>query len=86
MIITESAVKLIDRSGIYHTLKNFDEQLRDAVYIASNIEIRESFKGINKIVICGLGGSAIGGDLLRSYVSSDCCRCLPRKIRRRQHE
>ena len=72
MIITESSVKLIDRSDIYHTLKSFDEQLKNAVNIGLQIEIPGSYKGINKIIISGLGGSAIGGDLLRSYVNNEC--------------
>jgi len=71
-MITEAAVKLIDRSNMYDILKNFDAQLNDAASIGSNIEIPSGYSGIDKIIISGMGGSAIGGDLLRSFVIYNC--------------
>lgn len=72
MILTESAVKHLDGSDMYRTLKSFDEQLKNAVSISSKVEIPAKYNGIRNIIIAGLGGSAIGGDLLRSYVSGEC--------------
>lgn len=70
-MITESSVKLIDRSNMYDVLKDFDKQLNDAINIGLGIKIPDGYENINKTIISGLGGSAIGGDLLRSYLSHE---------------
>lgn len=78
MLSTE--VKLYDASGMFDVLAGFPDQVEEAFTIGSNIELPDylslgfsSLSGrrggaFNKIIICGLGGSAIGGDLLRSYL------------------
>jgi glucose/mannose-6-phosphate isomerase len=52
-------------------IANFHEQIKDAVSIGENFNPKFSAKKINKIVLTGLGGSAIAGDLLRSYLSDE---------------
>lgn len=44
-------------------LKNFPDQLIEAKRLAQEVQLIE-IKDIKNIVICGMGGSAIGGDLL----------------------
>ncbi|HEY3251067.1 MAG TPA: bifunctional phosphoglucose/phosphomannose isomerase, partial [Ignavibacteria bacterium] len=61
----------IDRSNMYDVLKGFDNQIKDAINIGMGVKIPQGYENINKIIISGLGGSAIGGDLLRSYLSSE---------------
>jgi glucose/mannose-6-phosphate isomerase len=39
--------------------------------IGYNAGVRLAVKGVREIVLCGLGGSAIGGDLLKSYLADD---------------
>jgi glucose/mannose-6-phosphate isomerase len=38
---------------------------------AMAFELPEDYAGINKVVILGMGGSAIGGDLLSSYIMNE---------------
>lgn len=62
-------IKKIDSENMFEILKKFPEQVREAVDIGNSIKINE-VKGTNDVVILGMGGSAIGGDLLRSYCNS----------------
>lgn len=58
----------IDTSNMYDILKNFHSQISEAVEIGKSSEFFSFDKyGIKNIIINGLGGSAIGGDLIRSY-------------------
>lgn len=69
-MITEDIAK-IDASNMFALLRDFPRQVRDALAIGEHSEIRLRTAGIQSVVVCGLGGSAIGGDLLRSYLSSE---------------
>jgi glucose/mannose-6-phosphate isomerase len=55
----------IDKSGMFDTLENFPEQIRDAINIADSTELNSLFK-IDNIIISGMGGSAISGDIIKS--------------------
>jgi len=61
----------IDSSNMYKLIKEFPAQVREAVGIGKNATLRLNSRGIENIVLCGLGGSAIGGDLLRSYLAGE---------------
>jgi glucose/mannose-6-phosphate isomerase len=50
-------------------LVDFPKQVENAVKIGSKFKQAYNKSQIDSIVITGLGGSAIGGDLLRSYLS-----------------
>ncbi len=66
-MISLDEIKRIDVSGMYNLIKSFPEQASDAVEIAQASKIKLSLSRIENVVITGLGGSAIGGDILRSY-------------------
>lgn len=52
-------------------LKSFPEMWKSANEIGRKFEIDgKYFNGIDKIVISGMGGSAIGGDIIREYVET----------------
>ena len=61
-------IKLYDISDMFSVLANFGNQIFEASEIGNGIVIGNSYESINKIIVCGLGGSAIGGDLLRSVL------------------
>jgi glucose/mannose-6-phosphate isomerase len=67
MLINESDIKQVDISGMYNLIKSFPDQASEAVKIAKAAKVKLSVPKIKNIVITGLGGSAIGGDILRSY-------------------
>ncbi|MFA5403624.1 MAG: bifunctional phosphoglucose/phosphomannose isomerase [Ignavibacteria bacterium] len=61
-------IKSIDKSKMFNILEDFHSQVKNAIGIASKFKPKNfSTKGIKNIIISGLGGSAIGGDLFRSY-------------------
>jgi len=59
----------LDPSGMYLAVFNFPEQLSKAAVIGHEIALeRDRFDQIENIVLAGMGGSAIGGDLVASYL------------------
>jgi len=60
------AIKKIDTSDMLGFVGNFPEQIEEAIKIADTIEVKD-FKP-HQIVIAGVGGSAIGGDILASWL------------------
>ncbi|MFK7785318.1 MAG: bifunctional phosphoglucose/phosphomannose isomerase [Crocinitomicaceae bacterium] len=52
-------------------IENFPNQLKESIAIASDVKL--TFKsGIENIVICGLGGSGIGGEIIKQWTRSIC--------------
>jgi glucose/mannose-6-phosphate isomerase len=58
-----------DPEGMRNYIRDLPRQCRVAWLEASGFILPADFSSIDKIVICGMGGSAIGGDLLRSLAS-----------------
>lgn len=66
------AINLYDKSGMLGLIESFPEQCQDAKRIGYEFELPRDVKAVYKNIVCiGLGGSAIGADLVRSYVTSD---------------
>ena len=66
--MTFEEIYSIDASNMYTLIREFPSQILEATTIGRSASIRINSRAIDKIVLCGLGGSAIGGDLLRSYL------------------
>lgn len=58
----------VDPGGMLETAEKFLDQCRNAEEIARKFPFPD-LKKFNKVVICGMGGSAIGGDLIRAYAA-----------------
>lgn len=58
-----------DKNNMFDVLLKFPEQVRNACKIGENLKDIEKTKS-NKILILGMGGSAIGGDLLRNFLNN----------------
>ena len=69
--MTIDDIKRIDPKGMYKWIKDFPEQAENAVFIGRGAKVKLNVNGIQNIVLTGLGGSAIGGDLLRSYLAEE---------------
>lgn len=70
-MIDRKVLKKYDRQDMFSVLFDFPVQVCDAVDIAGNVKIKGNYRGIKNIIINGLGGSAIGGDILRSYTAGE---------------
>ena len=69
--MNESTILRYDKSNMRKTLFDFSTQVEEAVQIGMRARIAIDGSAIRNIVVTGLGGSAIGGDLLRSYLIGD---------------
>lgn len=56
----------LDPTGMLDWVEQFPEQCQQGSLIA-HAAVLPRFRAINNVVVCGMGGSAIGGDLLRAY-------------------
>jgi glucose/mannose-6-phosphate isomerase len=63
-MITAEKISQLDRSNMFPLVTGFPEQLRKAWAIASEASIPKARVPIKNIVTTGMGGSAMGGDLL----------------------
>jgi glucose/mannose-6-phosphate isomerase len=64
--INHKQIKDIDKSNMYQVLLNFPDQVIEALEIGKQSPAMNS---TSDFVILGMGGSAIGGDILANYVS-----------------
>ena len=69
--ITEESVRKIDVAGMADAIAGMGSHITDAVSLV-NAALKNatlpSKDSVENIVVAGLGGSAIGGDLVRSYL------------------
>lgn len=79
--------KTFDPSNMLALIENFKQQCEHGERIARDLPLPQ-YPDFHNVVICGIGGSAIGGDLLRSYLLCDLPMpveivrnyCLPKYI------
>ena len=53
-------------------IENFANHLKGALEIAKNSKLQKSNKRFNSVLIVGLGGSGIGGTIVKDIVASRC--------------
>ncbi|MHA1298614.1 MAG: bifunctional phosphoglucose/phosphomannose isomerase, partial [Candidatus Helarchaeota archaeon] len=64
----EKRIKEIDQDDMYKFLVNMPESFSVLEEKASDINIKVSSEDFNNIIICGMGGSAIGGNLIQDLL------------------
>lgn len=70
-MISKTEIKLFDKSDMFSVIKNFPLQIKEALEIGRQIYVPYNLDRINKIIFTGMGGSSIGGDIVRSYCSRE---------------
>jgi len=65
------SIQKYDKSNFKKLLIDFPQQVENAVDIGKKFSASYKSSHIRNIVVNGLGGSAIGGDLLRSYLAEE---------------
>ncbi len=63
-------VKFDDNYNVFKTFENSDKQFKQVFKEFKNVNLKKRFKSINKIIICGMGGSALGPHFVRSVFSN----------------
>ncbi len=65
-------IEKFDKSSMLELIESFPDQCQDAERIGDEFELPEELNRPYKNIVCaGLGGSAIGADLVRSYIAGD---------------
>ncbi len=63
-------IALYDTENLYSVLKDFPRQMKTGFDLGNSANFLSVDEArIGQLVICGMGGSAIGGDILRSFAS-----------------
>jgi glucose/mannose-6-phosphate isomerase len=62
----------IDPDDMLGRIAELPQQCRDAWANVQSFELPTEYRQANKIVVLGMGGSAIGGDLLRALAEPEC--------------
>ena len=67
-----AAISKLDKESMLDLLTGFPKQCEDALFIGENTRIKTLYKrSYSNIVFTGLGGSAIGADILNTYVGGE---------------
>ena len=53
-------------------IAGFPVQLKEAIEIGQSADINEHTSEIRNIILLGMGGSAIGGDIVASFIKEEC--------------
>jgi glucose/mannose-6-phosphate isomerase len=61
----------LDRQNMLAEIDHLPDQLKSAWELGQSLSLPEN-KGFRQVIIPGMGGSAIGADLLAAFISSDC--------------
>jgi len=69
--MTFEEIFVIDTSTMYGLIKKFPGQVEEAMALGKAAPAKSGARRVQNVVLCGLGGSAIGGDLLKSYLSGE---------------
>ena len=56
--------KKYDKENMFESIWNFPKNLKDAIVLGDGLDLKNDYSSINNIVIAGMGGSAIGGDIV----------------------
>ena len=64
------AMQDYDPLGMFENIYRFPEQMEEAIKIGAEVNLSGDYSSIQSVVFCGMGGSAIGGDIVAALVSS----------------
>jgi len=62
----------LDQQGMLACIAGLPRQCEDGWNGIRDLELPDEYRKVNQVVIIGIGGSAIGGDLLRTLLVQEC--------------
>lgn len=70
--LTLKAITKLDKSQMLMLLSDYPRQCEAALHIAKNAKILFEKRDFTQVTFAGLGGSAIGADLVKSFAYAEC--------------
>ncbi|MEM3660330.1 MAG: bifunctional phosphoglucose/phosphomannose isomerase [Thermoproteota archaeon] len=70
------AIRMIDRGNMEWMISSFPSLLKEAVTLSRGLALPEDYRNVKEIIVCGMGGSAIGGDLFKDLSRSVLPLCI----------
>ncbi|HWF43310.1 MAG TPA: bifunctional phosphoglucose/phosphomannose isomerase, partial [Candidatus Kapabacteria bacterium] len=68
--LTPQDIRMIDHSGMADHIAGMGNHIREAITLTNDaLEHAQLLTGVRSIIVAGIGGSAIGGDLVKSYLT-----------------
>lgn len=64
-------IKKLDASNVEGSIDTLSDQCLHAWKDCENIEVPETYRNINKVVMCGMGGSGLGARVIESVYASE---------------
>jgi glucose/mannose-6-phosphate isomerase len=64
-----AAMRRLDPEGMVDRIAELPSQLRDSWQTVASLALPRSYSEVDNVVVLGMGGSAIGGDLIKSLVT-----------------
>ena len=63
--------KDIDTQNMFGSIWNFPDNIIEAMKIGSSIVLQNNFSKVEKVIVAGMGGSAIGGDVAGALIENE---------------
>ena len=60
-----------DKDNMYGSIWDFPENIVEAIGLGESVNLKNKYSDINKIIVAGMGGSAIGGDVVYSLIGHE---------------
>jgi len=74
-MLTKEKIEVFDKSNMFDEIKYMYKQIQSSIEIIDDSNLCTISKGkikqYDNILVCGMGGSAIGGDFVNSVISAD---------------
>ncbi len=64
----DNDMKAIDKDSYIEDLEGFPDHIMEGYDLPKDITLDKRYKDIEKIMVCGMGGSGIPGDVLKTYM------------------
>ena len=61
----------LDPQNMFQSIYDFPDHILEAIEIGKSISLSNTYKDIQNIVIAGMGGSAIGGDIAKTLTNNE---------------
>jgi len=61
----------IDPQDMFDAIYHFPDQIKEAIDIGKNIVLKIKYENCRNIVLTGMGGSAIGGDIVKTLLNDE---------------